>query len=123
MNKQQAKKAGLTTLDPEFRATGKIGSNKEAAEFVGELVGKRAVEKGVSKTVKGGRRMSLVALVAVGDGKGNVGLGMGKSAEVPLAIQNVIKAAAEGLKELSSPEQAAERRGMTVGEMFVGKEN
>ena len=31
-----------STLDPEFRATGKIGSNKEAAEFVGELVGKRA---------------------------------------------------------------------------------
>ncbi len=85
--------------------------------------------------------MSLVALVAVGDGKGNVGLGMGKSAEVPLAIQKgiedakknmfhvpvtehgTITAAAEGLKELSSPEQAAERRGMTVGEMFVGKEN
>ena len=41
----------------------------------------------VSKTVKGGRRMSLVALVVVGDGKGNVGIGMGKSAEVPLAIQ------------------------------------
>ena len=31
-----------STLDPEFRATGKIGSNKEAAEFVGELVGKRS---------------------------------------------------------------------------------
>ena len=41
----------------------------------------------VTKVVKGGSRMSLVALVVVGDGKGNVGLGMGKSAEVPLAIQ------------------------------------
>ena len=35
----------------------------------------------------------------------------------------MIKAAAEGLKELSTPEQTAERRGLTVGEMFVGKEN
>ena len=30
-----------STLDPEFRATGKLGSNKEAAAFVGELVGKQ----------------------------------------------------------------------------------
>ena len=36
---------------------------------------------------------------------------------------NIIKAAAEGLKELSSPAETAERRGLTVGEMFVGKEN
>ena len=36
---------------------------------------------------------------------------------------NIIKAAAEGLKELSSPTETAERRGLTVGEMFVGKEN
>ena len=40
-----------STLDPEFRATGKIGSNKEAAALVGELVGKRALEKGVKKVV------------------------------------------------------------------------
>ena len=150
----------------------------------------------VSKTVKGGRRMSLLALVVVGDGKGNVGIGMGKSAEVPLAIQkgvddakknmfhvpitehgsiphdveghygagrvlikpaikgtgviaggpvrplfelagitnvlskslgtnnalNIIKAAADGLQQLSSPAEAAERRGLTVKEMFAGKE-
>ncbi|MEE8715675.1 MAG: 30S ribosomal protein S5 [Coriobacteriales bacterium] len=151
----------------------------------------------VSKTVKGGRRMSLSALVVVGDGKGNVGIGMGKSAEVPLAIRkavedakknmffipvtdegtipheveghfgagrvvlrpavpgtgvlaggpvralcelagieniiskslgtsnsmNIIKAAADGFSRLERPEQTAARRGMTVGEMFVGKES
>ena len=36
---------------------------------------------------------------------------------------NIIKAAAEALKQLSSPEETAERRGLTVAEMFVGKEN
>jgi len=37
-----------STLDPEFKATGKLGSNKEAAAFVGDLIGKRATEKGVT---------------------------------------------------------------------------
>lgn len=55
---------------------------REASEFEERVV----FINRVAKTVKGGRRMSLVALVVVGDGKGNVGLGMGKSAEVPLAI-------------------------------------
>jgi small subunit ribosomal protein S5 len=36
---------------------------------------------------------------------------------------NMIKAAAEGLKQLESPEQTAERRGLSVAEMFSGKEN
>ena len=152
---------------------------REASEFEERVV----YINRVSKTVKGGRRMSLVALVVVGDGKGNVGVGMGKSAEVPMAISkasldakknevlghfgagriiikpavegtgviaggavrplfelagiknvlskslgtdnglNIIKAAVEGLKELSSPEDVAARRGLTVSEMFVGKEN
>lgn len=55
---------------------------REASEFEERVV----YINRVSKTVKGGRRMSLVALVVVGDGKGNVGVGMGKSAEVPMAI-------------------------------------
>ena len=42
--------------------------------------------------------------------------------EVVQNALNIIKAAADGLQQLSSPEEAAARRGMTVAEMFGGKE-
>ncbi|MGB4441826.1 MAG: 30S ribosomal protein S5 [Coriobacteriia bacterium] len=148
----------------------------------------------VSKVVKGGRRFSLTALVVVGDGKGRVGVGMGKAAEVPVAIKkgiedakknmfafplngttiphtvtghygagkvllkpaapgtgviaggpvralmelggvqdvlskslgtsnalNIVKAAAEGLQQLKSPEDVARSRGKSVGEIYGKK--
>ena len=146
--------------------------------------------------VKGGRRFALTALVVVGDGNGRVGVGMGKSQEVPIAIKkgvedakknmftvpltaektlpheiigefgagrvlikpatpgtgviaggaaravmelagvtdvltkslgtdnvmNVVKATAEGLKNMESPQEVAERRGLSVAQIYGWKE-
>ncbi len=171
-------------------------ARKQQEKAVPELEERVVSINRVSKTVKGGRRMQLTALVVVGDGKGKVGVGLGKSQEVPNAIKkgtedakknlftvpvtdeksvpheiigefgagrvlikpavpgtgvmaggpvraimelagiqnvitkslgtsnalNIVKAAAEGLKAMESPEQVAERRGVTVDEMFGRKE-
>ena len=64
-----------STLDAEFRATGKVGSNKEAAEFVGELIAKRALEKGIDTvTFDRGGRIYHCRVKALADGARNAGL-------------------------------------------------
>lgn len=55
----------------------------------------------VTKVVKGGRNMRFSALIVVGDGNGKVGLGMGKAAEVPEAIEKATQLAKRNMVTVS----------------------
>ena len=70
---------------------------KEQSEYIEKVVSLNRV----SKTVKGGRVMKFSALVVVGDGKGKVGYGLGKAAEVPEAIRKGIEAAKKNMITIS----------------------
>ena len=78
------------------------------------LVEKMVAVNRVTKVVKGGRIMAFSALTVVGDGDGRIGMGKGKSREVPVAVQ---KAMDEARRKM----QKVPLKGGTFHHAVVGK--
>ena len=55
----------------------------------------------VTKVVKGGRILGFAALTVVGDGDGRIGMGKGKSREVPVAVQKAMDEARRKMVRVS----------------------
>ncbi len=83
---------------------------REQSEFIEKVVHLNRV----SKTVKGGRVMKFSALMVVGDGKGKVGYGLGKAAEVPEAIRKGIEDAKKNMVTITTS-------GTTIPHEIIGE--
>ena len=72
----------------------KVGENKKIESDIKE---KLVAINRITKVVKGGRRFGFAALVVVGNQKGSIGIGQGKSKQVPDAIKKATEVAKRNL--------------------------
>ena len=84
--------------------------DEQPSEFIETVVSLNRV----SKTVKGGRVAKFSALVVVGDGKGRVGYGLGKAAEVSEAIRKGLEDAKKNMTNITL-------QGTTIPHEVIGK--
>lgn len=73
---------------------------KKSLQFIDGFEEKVVKIKRINKTTKGGRKMRFSVLLVIGDKKGNVGFGMGKSIEIPNAMKKALKNAKNNLTKV-----------------------
>ena len=78
----------------------KIQANRQGDGPEDGLKEKMIAVNRVTKVVKGGRILGFAALTVVGDGNGKVGMGKGKSKEVPLAVQKAMEEARRNMTKV-----------------------
>ncbi len=92
------------------RGPGRRDQGEAESEWMEKVVQIRRV----TKVVKGGKKLSFRAVVVVGNGKGNVGVGVGKAADVVSAIQ---KAAVDARKSLITVKML----GTSIPHLIIGE--
>jgi small subunit ribosomal protein S5 len=94
----------VTQVTKNNRQKGNRGnSQREPKEYEEELLHLARV----TRVVRGGRRLRFRATVAIGNKKGKVGLGTGKSAEVAVAVQKAVACAKKNIVKVPLTENAS----------------